>query len=118
MPAVTVTALDAETRLVGAMIHMDHIGMEPRSEASRAGHYCFNIHNEKTDFFMAYPSHSRDAEAVVDAVYTFDDAQPEVRRWWADSAPECAAAAHRTGLQLTDVRSASTDWRSKEPAVY
>ena len=54
--------------------------MESKSEASCAARYCLNITNEKTDFFMAYPSQTKDAEAVVDAVHRFDDAQPEVRR--------------------------------------
>ena len=37
--------------------------------------------------------HSRDAEAVVDAVHRFNDPQSEIRRWWTDSALEFAAAA-------------------------
>ena len=63
------------------MIHMDHIAMEPKSEASEAARYSLNIHDEKTGSCMAYPSHKREAEAVVDAVHRFDDDEPAVRRW-------------------------------------
>ena len=82
------------------MVHMDHIAREPEYEAVRAARYCLNIHDEKTDFFMAFPSNARESVADVDAVHRFDDAQPEVR-WWTDSAPEFASAARTipsTGL--------------------
>ena len=80
-------------RPFGAMLHMDHIQMETGSEASRAARYCLNVHDEKTYFFIAFPSHSRLAEGVLDAVHRFDDANPTIRRWWTDSAPEFSAAA-------------------------
>ena len=77
------------------MIHTDNIAMEPGSEASKAAWYCLNIHDEKTDYFMIHHSHAREADAVVDAVHRFHDAQPELRRWWTDAAPAFVAAARR-----------------------
>ena len=76
-PGVSVPLGEGE-RPFGAMLHMDHIQMEVGSEASRAARYCLNVHDEKTDFFMAFPSHSRSAEAVLDAVHRFDDAVPTI----------------------------------------
>ena len=75
------------------MARLDHIAMERNSEASRAARYSLNIHDEKTGYFSAFPSHARDAEAVLDAVHRFDDDEPAIRRWWTDAAPEFAAAA-------------------------
>ena len=92
IPGVSVTLNEGE-RPFSAMLHMDHIQMEVGSEASRAARYCLNFHDENTYFFMAFPSHSRSAEAVLDAVHRFDDAVPTIRRWWSDSAPEFSAAA-------------------------
>ena len=56
---------------------------------------------------MAFPSHSRSAEAVLDAVHRFDDANPTIRRWWSDSAPEFSSAARtiRTTRPLAHYRS-------------
>ena len=68
-PGVAVTSQDAEARPLGAMIHMDHIQMETGSEAFLAARYCLNIHDEKTNFFMPFPSHKRDAEAVLVLVH-------------------------------------------------
>ena len=62
------------------MAHLDHIAMEPNSEASRAARYSLNLHNEKTSFCMAFPSHTRETEAVVDAMHQFDADIPVVRR--------------------------------------
>ena len=94
-------------RPLGAMLHMAHIQMEIGSQASQAARYCLNVHDEKTNFFMAFPSHSRSAEAVLDAVHRFDDANPTIRRWCSDSAPEFSAAARtiRTTRPLAHYRS-------------
>ena len=56
---------------------------------------------------MAFFSHTRKVSAVADAVHKFDDAQPEVRRWWTDAAPEFAAAARtiRSTRHLAHYRS-------------
>ena len=80
LPGASVT-LDEGERPFGAMLHMDHIQMEVGSEASRAARYYLNVRDEKTDFFMAFPSHSCSAETVLDAVHRLDDANPTVRRW-------------------------------------
>ena len=55
------TAPDAETLLFEAIVHVDHIAMEAGSEAAKAARYCLNIRDEKTDYFMPFPSHSKDA---------------------------------------------------------
>ena len=106
LPGVSVTLGQGE-RPFGAMLHMDHIQMEVGSEASRAASYCLNVHDEKTDFFMAFPSQSRSAEAVLDTVHRFNDANPTMRRWWTDSAPEFAVAARtiRSTQRLAHYRS-------------
>ena len=69
--------------------------MEPNSEASQAARFSLNVHDEKTTFCMAFPSHERDAESVMDAMHRFDDDVPVIRCWWTDAAPEFATAAGR-----------------------
>ena len=69
---VFVSSPNAIEHPFGAMAHLDTIAMEPNSEASRAVPYSFNVHNEKTSFCMAFPSHTRETEAVVDAMHHFD----------------------------------------------
>ena len=91
---MTVTAPDALTRPFGAMIHLDYIAMERNSEASRAARYSLNVHDEKTSFRMAFPFHTRETEAVVDAMHQFDADIRVVRRWWTGAAPEFASAAN------------------------
>ena len=60
---------------------------------------------------MAFPSHSRSAETVLDAVHRFDDANPTVRRWWIDSAPEFAAAARTVRTTRPLAHYCSTPYR-------
>ena len=71
--------VDAVARPFGATFHMDYVAMEPGSKESRAARYYLNVDDEKTDFLMAFPFQTRDAESVVDAMQRFDDAQPEVQ---------------------------------------
>ena len=102
---------DAAERPFGALIHMDYIDMGTGSEASRAALYCLNIHDEKTDFFMPYPFHIRDAEAVLDAVHRFDELQGPPGPWH-------TTAAFPTGPKPMGVRSARTGLRSKGPVAH
>ena len=80
-------------RPFGAMSNLDHIAMEPKSEAAKAALYSLNIQDEQLSFCMAYPSNCREARTIVDASHSFDDGKPIVKRWWTDAAPEFAKAA-------------------------
>ena len=46
----TATAADALAGLFGAMVHLDHIAMEPRSEAAKAARYSLNMQDAQTCF--------------------------------------------------------------------
>ena len=94
-PKVSVSLPDSLARPFGAMAHLDTIAMEPNSEASQAARFSVNVHDEKTSFCMAFPSHNMDAESVMDAMHRFDDDVPVIRRWWTDAAPEFGTAAGR-----------------------
>ena len=49
----SVTAADAVARAFGAVVHLDYIARESRSEAANASRYFFNMHDEQTSFCMA-----------------------------------------------------------------
>ena len=72
------------------MVHLDHIAMEPKSEASKAARYSLNMHDERTSFCMANPDNCCGHESIVDSTHSYDDDIPVVRRWWTDAAPEFA----------------------------
>ena len=92
-PIAIVVAADAIARPFGAMVHLDHTAMEPKSEAARAARYTLNIRDKRASFCVAYPSNTRDTDTIMDASYLFDDDSPVIRRWWTDAAPEFAKAA-------------------------
>ena len=98
-PKVFVSPPDATTQPFGAMVHLDTIAMEPNSEASQAARYCLNVHDERTSFRMAFPSHKRDAGSVVDAMHRFDDDCKVIRHRWTDAAHEFISATGRIRAQ-------------------
>ncbi|CAK0819868.1 unnamed protein product [Prorocentrum cordatum] len=90
-----VRCADADERPFGACVHMDHIVMQPVSEAARTAKYSLNMLDERAKFAGVFPASSRDADTIVEAHHTFDSAVPEIRRWWSDNAPELAAARRK-----------------------
>ena len=92
MKAIVIAA-DAIARPFGAMVHLDNLAMESKSEAAKAALYFLKLHDEQTSFCMAYPSNCRETDSILDASNSFDNDVPVVRRWWTDAAPESAKAA-------------------------
>ena len=49
------------------IIDLDHIAMEPKSEAAKAARYSLNIHDEQSSFCIDYPRNFLEAGTIVDA---------------------------------------------------
>ncbi|CAK0865136.1 unnamed protein product, partial [Prorocentrum cordatum] len=92
---IAIHAPDAEERPFGACVHLDHAVMPHGSPAAEVAKVSLNMLDERTQYGGVFPSSSRKAEVVTAAHHLFDDVSPQIRRWWADNAPELKTASRK-----------------------
>ena len=117
-PMVWVTGKDAQDAPFGALVHMDWIEIRRGSKAAASAARALVITDDLTGFIGVFPSHTKEADAVVEMIHRYDNVPPEIRRWWTDRAAEFLAAAMAVRRLRPLAHFTSIPWRHAPKAEH
>lgn len=110
-PMLCICGQDALDRPFGALLHMDWLQMRKGSRAFTTAQRALIMTDDLTSYLGAAPADSKTPEVVIEAVHHYDEAVPEVRRWWTDRASEFLSAVRHIRSIRPLAHYTSVPWR-------